>query len=134
MARFGPLFMVAIGGALGSLIRWGAVSVVDDRAALVVFGCNIVGSLFLGALLGQRERLTGTGFSLLGTGLAGGLTTFSTFAVDVARRLDEGQLLSAFGNGIATPTVAVVAAGLGYRGSRHAGTAMLARTRRKASG
>lgn len=126
MARFGLLLAVAIGGAAGSLARWGAVSAVDGQTAVVVFGCNVLGSLILGALLGQREGLSERTFGLIGVGFAGGFTTFSTFAVDVASRLDDGLLLSAAGNGFGTPIAAVVAAGVGYRFSRIGGAKLLA--------
>jgi CrcB protein len=116
MARFQPLIAAAVGGALGSLLRWAAVaSVADGLADLTVLGLNIVGSLLLGLLVGSGDRLSENLFVLLGTGLAGGLTTFSTFAVAVAARLEDGRLLSASGFGLGTLLATLVAAGVGYR-------------------
>ncbi len=122
MARFGSLLAVAIGGAFGSLARWGLLSQGGENAeTLILFGINVVGSLLLGGLIGNRERLSDERFALLGTGFAGGLTTFSTFAVAIAQDLEDGALLSALTNGLGTMAAAVVAGGLGYRLSRVTG-------------
>jgi CrcB protein len=116
MARFGSLLAVAVGGATGSLARWGLlVQTGEDASTLTLFGLNVFGSLLLGGLIAHRERLSNEVFALLGTGFAGGLTTFSTFAVAVAQKLEDGELLDAFSNSIATLVTTLVAAGLGYR-------------------
>ncbi|GIT75576.1 MAG: hypothetical protein Ct9H300mP31_01070 [Acidimicrobiaceae bacterium] len=57
---------------------------------------NLVGCALLGALLGpETPRSTRL---LVGTGLCGGLTTFSTFAVEVARllRADDASTAVAY--------------------------------------
>ncbi len=122
MARFGSLLAVAIGGAAGSLTRWGLLSRTgDDRSTLTLLGINVFGSLLLGLLIGNRERLSDERFTLLGTGFAGGLTTFSTFAVAIAQDLEDGALLSALTNALSTMVTVVIAGGLGYRLSRVTG-------------
>lgn len=125
-----PLVVVALGGAVGSVLRWALVALgsTEDRD-LILFAINVAGSLVLGALLGRRERLSDSWRLGLGTGFAGGLTTFSGYAVAVAERLDDGALLAATTNGLGTPVAALVAAGLGYRVARVAG-ARPARSRR----
>lgn len=128
MARFGLLLAVALGGAVGSVARWAAVTSVDDQRSMVIFGLNVAGSLLLGALVGQQEALGDQRMALLGTGFAGGLTTFSTFAVSVAQGLEDGRLLDAAANGFGTPVTAVVAAGIGYRFSRIGGAMVMARS------
>ena len=116
MARFGSLLAVAVGGAAGSLARWGLlVQTGEDASTLTLFGLNVFGSLLLGGVIAHRERLSHEVFALLGTGFAGGLTTFSTFAVAVAQKLEDGELLDAFSNSIATLVTTLIAAGLGYR-------------------
>ena len=116
MARFGSLLAVAIGGMVGSLARWGVVASVDQRwHDPAVLGLNIAGSLLLGALIGGRRRISDEVDALLGTGFAGGLTTFSTFAVAVAASLEDGALLDAAGIAVGTPLAALVAGGIGYR-------------------
>jgi len=139
MARFGPTgtawLAVALGGAFGSLARWAAVTAADDQRTAAVFGLNVVGSLLLGGLLGQQERLGRHRLEFLGVGFAGGLTTFSTFAVTVAQRLDDGRLVDATITGLATPVAAVLAAGVGYRLSRLTGARWMAhRSHRRQAG
>lgn len=55
---------------------------------------NVAGCLILGAVLFWRSRAQGPQRLLLGasTGFCGSLTTFSTFAVEVASRLRSSQL------------------------------------------
>lgn len=56
-------------------------------------GVNLVGSLLLGVVLG-RSSAPGRGHEvalLMGTGFCGAFTTFSTFAVESVRLLEEGR-------------------------------------------
>ncbi|MEM9562981.1 MAG: CrcB family protein [Actinomycetota bacterium] len=120
MARWQrPLAAVAAGGALGALARWAVVGLgASDASETITMAVNVAGSLLLGLLYGFRERLDPDLLLGLGTGFAGGFTTFSTYAVAVATHLDDGDVLAAAANGLGTPIAAVLAAGLGYRSSR----------------
>ena len=120
------LLAVAIGGAVGSLARWGVLEIAtggeaspsDDVASgvyLALLAINICGSLLLGVLIAQQDLMKQNQFLAIGAGFTGGLTTFSTFAVDVARMLDDGRFLDAAGNGFGTALGALLAAGIGYR-------------------
>lgn len=98
--RPAELALVAVGGSAGSLARAAVAEWLDHPAGAWAWSTlvvNIVGSLLLAALLtglpaqsrGRREvRL------LVGTGLLGGFTTFSTFVMDadaMARHSGAGQ-------------------------------------------
>jgi len=89
------LALVAVGGAVGASLRWAVLATIGISGGfpwwtLVV---NVVGCLGLGLLV-RAERSAGLG---LGTGLCGGLTTFSTFSVEVAELLDQGRAVVAAG-------------------------------------
>lgn len=117
---------VAAGGALGALVRWGSVGAAGDAwSAAAVLALNVLGSLLLGLLVGMNltrtghTRVTENQFLLVGTGFCGGLTTFSTYSVQVAEALDDGALAEAALVGFSTGLIAVLFAGIGYRiGSR----------------
>jgi CrcB protein len=120
------LFAVALGGAAGSLARWGVLEIAtggqdplpDTNTSgvyLALFAINVLGSLLLGVLLAQRDLMRHGQFLAMGAGFTGGLTAFSTFAVDVAEMLDGGRVVDAATNGVGTAFCALVAAGLGYR-------------------
>ena len=86
---------VAIGGALGSLARWGIASIITATAfPLATFIANIVGSFALGIVLVAGERIGHRHGALpigrlwrpfMATGVLGGFTTFSTFVLELNR-------------------------------------------------
>jgi len=94
------LAAVAVGGATGGLLRLGF-----DRAILgtgfpwATLAANVAGCLLLGALsvlLASRppEARSWVG-PLLTAGVAGSLTTFSTYAVEVLALLRSGRSVAA---------------------------------------
>lgn len=116
------------GSALGAALRYGA-EVMHARwharrpesarrldvpwATLTV---NTVGSALLGAVAGLAAdgRLATVLAILLGAGVAGGLTTFSTFAVDALQLTVHGRWRRATAYVAATLVCGVAAAALGY--------------------
>lgn len=116
MERLLSPLAVAAGGTVGAMIRWAVLEFVGaDRSEWGAFAVNITGSFLIGVLTAYRRDLSERQILLLGTGFAGGLTTFSTFAVDVAQQLEAGAAGSAVANGAGTAAAALVAAGVGYR-------------------
>jgi CrcB protein len=105
---------VAAGGALGSAARYGVAQAWPTPAhgfPWATFVTNVVGCLAIGLLLGVRRTRTVRAF--VATGLLGGFTTFSTFAVegDGLWRADRPWL--AVGYVAATVVAALGAAWLG---------------------
>jgi len=88
------LAAVSIGGALGTLARYGlGVAFPTPRGGFpwTTFVVNVTGCLLIGVLMVLASDVWG-GRRLvrpfLGTGVLGGYTTFSTYVVDVQRLVD----------------------------------------------
>ncbi|QUR66786.1 fluoride efflux transporter CrcB [Mycobacterium spongiae] len=91
------LAAIFAGGALGALARavLGTLSVPDPaRWPWPTFTVNIVGAFVLGYVTTRLlERLPVSSYRrpLLGTGLCGGLTTFSTMQVETLEMIEHGH-------------------------------------------
>ncbi|HEX6228515.1 MAG TPA: CrcB family protein [Solirubrobacterales bacterium] len=83
---------VAVGGTLGVLARWGLTRATLHTEALIwtTVAINVVGSFLLGLLVAEhwfgRDLREG-----IGVGFLGGLTTFSTFSVQVVLEAEGGR-------------------------------------------
>ena len=97
------LLYVMLGGAFGSGARY-----LTGLATLSLFGpalpygtlaVNLIGGLLMGALVGALARVgdAGTWRLLLGVGVLGGFTTFSSFSLDAVTMIERGQTGFAFG-------------------------------------
>lgn len=118
------MFLVAAGGAVGSLGRLAVDEVVGAHGHLAssTLLVNVVGSLLLGLLVGRgiggRSRL------LWGTGVLGGFTTYSAFAVQTEQLARDGQVAWAVGYPVLAVALGLAAAVLGLvLGRRLAGGA-----------
>lgn len=94
------LLLVFLGGGLGSVARyWLGLYLNSDQSGIPygTFLANVLGSLFIGIILGLAARSQGLSEQtvlLLATGFCGGFTTFSTFAYENHVFLKSGDLLS----------------------------------------
>lgn len=79
MSTVGTLLLVALGGALGSALRYAVASTLDARWPRGTLIVNVAGSALLGLLVGSGAD--GAAYSLVAVGFCGGLTTWSAFAV-----------------------------------------------------
>jgi fluoride exporter len=82
VSGLGAVLAVAIGGSLGALLRH-LLSGPRLGALRGVLAANVLGAAALGALVALAPRLPDVLVLLLGTGLCGALTTWSTLAVQV---------------------------------------------------
>jgi CrcB protein len=95
------IMYVGLGGAIGSIARYITVKSIDERiSSSFPFGTitvNITGSLILGFLYGlsMRKPEIGQNWRLfIGTGICGGFTTFSAFALENFNLLPQKGLLA----------------------------------------
>jgi CrcB protein len=91
------LVAIFAGGFVGALARASLVQGFPerpDRWPWVTFAVNIAGAFLLGFLatrMQERLPLSVYSRSLLGTGLCGALTTFSTMTLELLRMIDGGH-------------------------------------------
>ncbi|NND04406.1 MAG: fluoride efflux transporter CrcB [Acidimicrobiia bacterium] len=88
---------VALGGAAGSVARYLVDRIYGSQSLpLATLTVNLVGSFVLGLLVGWVGSTVTPGLRLaLFTGLLGGFTTFSTFALETSVLMRAGQSASA---------------------------------------
>jgi fluoride exporter len=91
------LTAIFAGGALGGATRTLLEELVRTPPGhwpWITFSVNLVGCFLLGYFVTRlQERLPITAYRrpLLGTGVCGGLTTFSTFQLELLKMLDRGE-------------------------------------------
>ncbi len=95
-----PYLLVALGGALGSVARYGAGVMVGkawgSTFPLGTMLINIAGSLAMGLFIGYLARTTPSWQAdarlFVAVGIFGGFTTFSSFSLDAIAMLERGEL------------------------------------------
>ena len=114
---------LALGGGAGAALRYVLDVAVSSRwrrpFPLATFLINVSGSLALGLLVGwfyagAAKPGWSLAVSVIGTGLLGGYTTFSTASYDTLRLGREGRVVMALAYAVGTmaATIAAAASGL----------------------
>jgi CrcB protein len=109
------LAAIFLGGAIGALARYALAQALPHDAGSwpwATFMVNVAGALALGYLTTRlQERLPPTAYRrpLLGTGLCGALTTFSTMQVELLQMLDDGRAVLAASYAAASLAAGVLA-------------------------
>jgi CrcB protein len=109
------LAAIFLGGAIGALARYELAEALPHEAGTwpwATFAVNVAGALALGYLTTRlQERLPPSAYRrpLLGTGLCGALTTFSTMQVELLQMLDDGRAGLAAGYAAASIAAGVLA-------------------------
>jgi CrcB protein len=123
-----PVLLVALGGAVGSVLRYEVGAFVLHRAGTSnfpygTFTVNVAGCLIAGLLVGLGEHfqfLTAQVRLLVFTGFLGGFTTFSAFGVETIALVERGEwaiagtyVLASVACGLAALWVALKLGGIG---------------------
>lgn len=109
------LAAIFVGGAIGAVARYGLAQALPHDAGTwpwATLAVNVAGALALGYLTTRlQERLPPTAYRrpLLGTGLCGALTTFSTVQIELLQMLDDGRAGLAAGYAAASIAAGVLA-------------------------
>ena len=116
------LMLIAIGGALGSVLRYGCAGWVQGASgglfpygslAVNISGCLCIG--FFGMALGGPVMVREEYRLALIVGLFGGFTTFSTFGWETFALINDGQWLKAGANLVVSNVAGLIAVWLGFR-------------------
>ncbi len=114
--------LVAVGGVVGALLRWFILDLTGDTdlRSFVLLAINVVGAGIIGWLAGrgyepdqhgEAHQASETVWPLAAIGFCGGFTSFASFTLDVAERLEAGEISNA-----ATLTVLTLALTTGVAG------------------
>lgn len=118
---------VAVGGALGSLCRYGLARWLTSQNPYPTFSvgilvANLVGCFLVGLLFARLETMDPVSKEFLSafliTGFVGGLTTFSSYALELFRMGSEGAWKWAGFYFVVHFVFGLVAVGLGFATAR----------------
>ncbi len=114
------LALLALAGGLGTLARFGLVSVVPKTSGGVVpwgtIAVNLLGCLMFGVLtaaMARRGAISVDTRTIILVGFMGAFTTFSTFAHDTTKLLRDAEWLAAAGNMAVQNLVGIAAVFIG---------------------
>jgi CrcB protein len=113
------MLLIAVAGGLGALARFGLQKLLPAHGYHIPLGvliANVAGSLVAGFTGGLAITSTETGSAIaliVITGFCGGLTTFSTFAVETIQLNQAGTGKAASINVAANVTLGLIAAFVG---------------------
>lgn len=113
--------LVALGGAIGSMLRYGVGLLCLRGAATTSFpwatlSVNLLGGLLIGIMTGLLATLSVSSQEtrlLMVVGVLGGFTTFSAFSLDAVLLFEKGQTATALLYILASVIGALTATALG---------------------
>ena len=121
----GRVLLVAVGGALGSVVRYlvatAALTWMGPAFPWGTLAVNLVGSFLIGFVqqlateafvIGEDTRL------FLSTGVMGGLTTYSAFSYETVRLFETGAAWQAWLNVVVTTAACLTLCFLGLTAGR----------------
>lgn len=120
------LALAALGGVIGTAVRFGLVSIAPswDGLSLGTVIVNLLGPLMLGVLLqllseGTASRRRTAVQLMVGSGFLGAFTSYAQLAVDTVTLIEHGQVPFAIAYSVATIVTGALAAWLGIVVTSH---------------
>ena len=115
MVRMNPYLLVALGSAIGGVLRFWLAAAMGDKLGAPHLGTvfvNVSGSFVIGfiAALGPMPWKQ----QLLMVGILGGYTTFSSFSLQTLELAHEGKWGTAGANVVLSVVLSLVAVALGH--------------------
>lgn len=116
LAALPPLVLVMCGGAAGSAFRYlvnrWTFAALGPGLPFGTWAVNILGGLAMGALVGVLTRVDDSSEALrllLGVGLLGGFTTFSSFSLETFNMITRGEVALATAYAVSSVAGSIVA-------------------------
>jgi CrcB protein len=114
--------LVGVGGAVGSVARYGLNMLVTSAVPtfpLGIFIINVIGSAAIGLVAGvsmhERAPFSEDARTILTVGLLGGFTTFSAFSLDTLMLARAGRVTEAALNCGGQVLLSLIAVWVGFR-------------------
>ncbi|HEY0267359.1 MAG TPA: fluoride efflux transporter CrcB [Rhizomicrobium sp.] len=106
--------VVAVGGAIGSVARYGVSTIQNPVVAFpyAIFAVNVSGGFLMGvvtALLALKFSVSSEVRAFFTTGILGGYTTFSTFSLESAMLIERHDYLTAASYVIGSALLSILA-------------------------
>jgi CrcB protein len=118
---FKSILLIFIGGGLGSIVRYYLSHLMNSyqliKFNLGTLSVNVIGSFFIGLILGyvlksQPENQNLISFAVIG--FCGGFTTFSSFSYDNFLLLKQGDYLQFLIYAVGSLVVGLLAVAVGF--------------------
>ncbi len=114
------LIWIAIGGALGSVLRYLLYTKIDQIHSLAlplgILTTNVIGSFLMGLLawiFTYHMTIAHEYRAAILVGVLGGFTTFSAFSHDTLHHVMQGAYVTALLNIVLSVVLCIIAAGVG---------------------
>jgi fluoride exporter len=113
------ILLVGFGGAMGSMGRYiFSLLIANKNFPLNTFVINAIGCFAIGIFLAlsiKNEVAFNNWKLFLTTGICGGFTTFSAFAIENVQLLQSGKTFAALAYIILSITISILAAFIGFK-------------------
>ena len=120
------ILYVALGGAIGSSLRYLSgitlnkyfASTIVNYTFLTTLFVNLLGSFFIGfvgAQAGVKFQINNYAKLFIFTGLFGGFTTFSSFSLDNLKLIQDGAITLGITNVIIQPILGLILVSIGWK-------------------